>query len=116
MVPSDKYSCSIYGHVKNTNNGAAITLLQYFTSASTTSGKYCCLLYGTFNKIYILHRPPPILLPSAMVPSENIVINGAFITRGKYYSLLLGHLWKKIHTSPSAVYTIAFFYGNCGKI
>jgi hypothetical protein len=74
MVPSDKYSYFIYGYVKNTNNSAAIILLLYFTSASITSGKYYCLLYSTFNKIYILHRPPPILLPSAMVHSENIVI------------------------------------------
>jgi hypothetical protein len=56
MVPSGKYTYFIYGHVKNTNNGAAITLLHYFTSASATSAKYCCLLYGTFNKN--IYTPP----------------------------------------------------------
>jgi hypothetical protein len=101
--------------------------------------------YDTFDIIYILHRPLPILLPSAMVPSENIVIpltgveklmnydttvtflpyfNGAFTTRGKYYSLLLGtfrkiyilHCLPSILPPSSIVHAEIYKYSNYGHI
>jgi hypothetical protein len=50
---------------------AIVTLLSYFNSASTTGGKYYSLLLGYLQKkLYILHNPPSILLPSSTIPVE----------------------------------------------